>query len=174
MWASVVGGCRAPEHRCSSCGCRAPDTGAVVVAHGLSCSAACGIFLDQGSNTCLLHWQAVSLPLSHQGSPAVNLLNFVGEDMHRCNFRLCPCATTLREYWAENDKTPRMSPMVRCSLFGSKALDLHVLVQWVLNWHRCWDIGLLSAGSASPSCLDTFLERWGQGAGCPLPLQKHG
>ena len=30
-------------------------------------SAACGIFLDQGSNPCILHWQADSLPLSHQG-----------------------------------------------------------------------------------------------------------
>ena len=28
--------------------------GAVVVAHGLSCSTACGIFLDQGSNLCPL------------------------------------------------------------------------------------------------------------------------
>ena len=27
---------------------------------------ACGIFLDQRSNLCLLHWQADSLPLSHQ------------------------------------------------------------------------------------------------------------
>ena len=27
----------------------------VAVAHGLSCSVTCGIFLDQGSNTCLLH-----------------------------------------------------------------------------------------------------------------------
>ena len=32
--------------------------------------AACGIFLDQGSNPCPLHWQADSLPLRHQGSPA--------------------------------------------------------------------------------------------------------
>ena len=32
----------------------------VVVAHGLHCSAACGIFLDQGSNPCPLHWQADS------------------------------------------------------------------------------------------------------------------
>ena len=30
--------------------------GSVVVAHGLSCSVACGIFLDQGSNQCPLHW----------------------------------------------------------------------------------------------------------------------
>ena len=43
--------------------------GSVVVAHGLSCSAACGIFPDQGSNPCLLHWQADSQPLRHQGSP---------------------------------------------------------------------------------------------------------
>ena len=28
-----------------------------------------GIFLTQGSNPCLLPWQANSLPLSHQGSP---------------------------------------------------------------------------------------------------------
>ena len=37
--------------------------------HGLSCSTACGIFLNQGSNPCLLHWQAGSLPLSHLGTP---------------------------------------------------------------------------------------------------------
>ena len=34
--------------------------GSVVVAHGLSCSAACGIFPDQGSNPCAPHWQADS------------------------------------------------------------------------------------------------------------------
>ena len=28
-----------------------------------------GIFLTQGSNPCLLHWQVYSLLLSHQGSP---------------------------------------------------------------------------------------------------------
>ena len=43
--------------------------GSVVVAHGPSCSAACGIFPDQGSNLCPLHWQADSQPLRHQGSP---------------------------------------------------------------------------------------------------------
>ena len=39
------------------------------MAHRLSCSVACGIFLDQGSNPCSLHWQADSYPLHHQGSP---------------------------------------------------------------------------------------------------------
>ena len=43
--------------------------GSVIVAHGPSCSAACGIFPDQGSNPCPRHWQADSQPLRHQGSP---------------------------------------------------------------------------------------------------------
>ena len=43
--------------------------GSVVVEHRPSCSAACGIFPDQGSNPCPLHWQADSQPLCHQGSP---------------------------------------------------------------------------------------------------------
>ena len=43
--------------------------GSVIVAHRPSCSAACGIFPDRGSNPCPLHWQADSQPLRHQGSP---------------------------------------------------------------------------------------------------------
>ena len=57
MWASVV----------SSPG---PwSTGSLIMAHGLSCSRAHGIFPDLGSNLCLLHWQADSFPLSFEGSP---------------------------------------------------------------------------------------------------------
>ena len=48
--------------------------GSVVVAHGPSCSAACGIFPDKGSNPCSLHWQADSQPLRHQGSPILIFL----------------------------------------------------------------------------------------------------
>ena len=43
--------------------------GSVIVAHGPSCSVACGIFPDRGLNPCPLHWQADSQPLRHQGSP---------------------------------------------------------------------------------------------------------
>ena len=50
--------------------------GSVVVAHGPSCSAACGIFPDQGSNPCALHWQADSQPLRHQGSPWILFYSF--------------------------------------------------------------------------------------------------
>ena len=52
-----------------NCSSQALEHSSVVVAHGLSCSAACGIFLDQGSNLCLLHWQVDSLPRSHHRSP---------------------------------------------------------------------------------------------------------
>ena len=43
--------------------------GSGIVAHGPSCSTACGILPDQGLNPCPLHWQADSQPLRHQGSP---------------------------------------------------------------------------------------------------------
>ena len=52
--------------------------GSVTVAHGPSRSAACGIFPDQGSNPCPLHWQADSQPLRHQRSPPV--MNFNWKD----------------------------------------------------------------------------------------------
>ena len=52
-WALVVA-----AHGLSSCGTRALErAGSVVVAHGLSCSVACGIFPDEGSNPCPLHGQ---------------------------------------------------------------------------------------------------------------------
>ena len=50
--------------------------GSVIVAHGPSCSAACGILPDQGPNPRPLHWQADSQPLRHQGSPSVHVLIF--------------------------------------------------------------------------------------------------
>ena len=40
----------------------------------LVASLACGLFLNQKSNPCLLHWQVDSLPLSHQGRPPVHFL----------------------------------------------------------------------------------------------------
>ena len=56
----------------------------VVVAHGLSCSAACGIFPDQGSNPRPLHRQADSQPLRHQGSPPL-FFKFAPRDMWDLN-----------------------------------------------------------------------------------------
>ena len=43
-------------------------------AHGLRCSTACGVFLDQEANLRPLRWQADSLPLGHyQGQPTTQL-----------------------------------------------------------------------------------------------------
>ena len=47
--------------------------GSVAVAFRLSCSVACGIFLNQGSNLCLLYRQVDSLPLSPREIPEKNL-----------------------------------------------------------------------------------------------------
>ena len=60
--------CRAQALELEGFSSQFPGSGAQAqsCAHGLSCFAACGIFPDQGSNPCLLHWQADSLPLSHQ------------------------------------------------------------------------------------------------------------
>ena len=60
--------------------------GAVVAAHEPSCSAACGIFPDQGSNPCPLHWQADSQPLRHQGSPCPVIFVHVVPSAIRCSF----------------------------------------------------------------------------------------
>ena len=57
--------------------------GSVVVAHGPSCSAACGILPDEGPNPCPLHWQADSQPLRHQGSPNICYL-FDDSHSDRC------------------------------------------------------------------------------------------
>ena len=51
--------------------------GSVIVAHGPGCSAACGIFPDQGLNPCPLHRQADSQPLRHQGSPCLSLFTLL-------------------------------------------------------------------------------------------------
>ena len=53
-------------------------TGSRAQAQQLWCTGltapACGIFLDQGSNLCSLHWQADPQPLHHQGSPWSDVL----------------------------------------------------------------------------------------------------
>ena len=67
--------------------------GSVIVAHGPSCSMACGIFPDQGSNPCPLHWQADSQPLRHQGSP----VNYLIKRLHmgKCLLLLHICLPSL-------------------------------------------------------------------------------
>ena len=62
--------------------------------HRLSGSAACGVFLDWESNPCLLHWQADSSPLSHQGSPIGRLFH----DGHSGQCEVAPSVTLICIY----------------------------------------------------------------------------
>ena len=64
------------------------SAGSVVVAHRLSCSMACGILPDQGSNPCPLHWQVDSKPLRHQGSPNSRFFYKVN-DLEILRFQSC-------------------------------------------------------------------------------------
>ena len=66
--------------------------GSATVAHRPSCSVACGILPDQGSNPCPLHWQADSQPLRHQGSPKSIFINvFWANFLRSIHCYLFPC-----------------------------------------------------------------------------------
>ena len=64
------------------------STGSIAVAPSLGCSAASGFLPDQGLNPCLLHWQAESLPLSHQGSPT-RTLPACGSNLRKTLLPIC-------------------------------------------------------------------------------------
>ena len=49
------------------------SSGSGSAAGGAQGAVTCGISPDQGSNPCLLHWQARSFPLGYQGAPVVLL-----------------------------------------------------------------------------------------------------
>ena len=99
--------------------------------HRLSCSEACGIFPDQESNPCHMHWQADSLPLSHQGSPENIFWNE--------SFRAKNCSKTFtgwksvkirfcqrKNYWAL--KTWKQS---LCTLIYKEKHKATVSVEWL-------------------------------------------
>ena len=54
--------------------------------HRPCCSAACGTLQNQGSNLCLLHCQADSVLLIHQGSPALyfQIFKYLTHRLSRC------------------------------------------------------------------------------------------
>ena len=65
----------------SSCTPGLQSTGSIVVAYGLNCCRACGIFPDKELNPCLLHWQGDFSPLSQQGGPSSADFQITGKDM---------------------------------------------------------------------------------------------
>ena len=86
--------------------------GSVVVAHGPSRSTACGIFPDQDSNPCPLHWQADSPPLHHQGSPR----DFISMDLEDFWFS----EPTEKNWLKQKKKQYKISKGVKRILFGAK------------------------------------------------------
>ena len=96
--------------------------GSVVVAHGPSCSVACGIFLDQGSKPCPLHRQADSQPLRHQGSPRLEFfMDSINTGCKPTGF-MCDSSLSYKYYYLE----PWLS-VARVSYCIS-----HLLLLWAL------------------------------------------
>ena len=97
----------------------------------LSCPAARGIFPDQGSNPCLLHWQADSWPPSHQGSPlATSWSKGLIERFELCHLPL-PSPKERKHSRIEEDMKKMLdlsSPGPRISL-----LPLHYVLKSRLN-----------------------------------------
>ena len=92
---------RALERRLSSRGSRLWSAGSAVVAHGLSCFAVSGIFPDQGWSPHLLHWQADSLPLSHQEGPLSLLFKGRGcLDLCGCDKMVCQSGSCSHVGWS--------------------------------------------------------------------------
>ena len=58
-----------------------------------------GIFPTQGWNPCLLHWQAGSLPLSHQGGPGDGYFILIGSDEDGTHLRLWAPPWHPRDIW---------------------------------------------------------------------------
>ena len=121
--------------------------GSVVVAHGPSCSTTCGIFPDQGSNPCPLHWQADSQPLCHQGSPC---LGFWWDRKLKLNL--------LDSCWDEHfshhlDSQKALVNGGRCVRAGNKFLNHHVYFM------GCLCSSLLFCADARISHLPNVLRR---------------
>ena len=111
----------------STCSRRA---GSVVVAHGPSCSAACGIFPDQDSNPCALHRQADSQPLRHQGSPFIFVVMIIW---------LASVFPT--RLWAQGSQGLILFQLIIVSLAQSTVLSSVNIQKHMNEWTEEWTTG---------------------------------
>ena len=56
-----------------------------VAGHRLSCSVACGIFPDQGLNSCPLNWHVHSYSVCYQGSPTISVFTLKNHVVPPCS-----------------------------------------------------------------------------------------
>ena len=155
------------------------------MAHGAGCSAACGIFLHQESNRCLLHWQADSLPLSHQGSPTLTVLRSTGQLLLRFphssigDFTFTFHFHALKKEMATPSsvldwRIPGMGSLVGCRLWGRTESDTTEATQQYSSVGResacnAGDTGSIPGSGRSPaegngnplqySCLENPMDR---------------
>ena len=108
--------------------------GSVIVAHGPSCSAACGIFPDQGLNPCPLHWQADSQPLCHQGSPQSSSFKHSSSFLcHLCLFNSYLAGFHCQVIFFQEG----LMGIVSLEYFhGWKHLACCLLLEWHLGWYN--------------------------------------
>ena len=88
----------------------------VVVAYQFSCSMACGIFPDQVSNLCPLHWQADQVP------PGKSTVANLGTQIHYLQKSLNSPRVSMRQVWLvlnPIEHSPQIRPLHWSLTFGS-------------------------------------------------------
>ena len=99
----------------------------------LSCSTAYGIFPDQGSNPCLLHWQVDFLPLSQQGSPCI--LAFFLEEVRVSNLMAAHSSTIAWKIpWKEEPGRLQSMGSLRVRHDWATSLSLFTFLHWRRKW----------------------------------------
>ena len=111
-------------------------TGSVAMAHELSGPEACGVFLDQGLNPHLLHWQVDSLSLSTRDAFVYKILHLLGrKDGVQTVLKDGPfCFNTRKKKRWNKSKFPLESSVFRfpwlCLVF-SLCKNIFILVQYL-------------------------------------------
>ena len=127
---------------------RSRRAGSAFVAHGPSCSVACGIFPDQGSNPCPLHWQADSQPLRHQGSPMLLVFKTYNPVRYRAQSLNSPCG------WQKDFLTTSAGSFLWNFPRSTRRVGGPCSVQ-MPTWWTSTKWGHISTGSAPNSCILT-------------------
>ena len=127
-----------------------------------------GIFLTQGLNICLLHWQADSLPMSHQRSPVYILLLFSCSVMsdsvwpHGLQHARLPCPSTISQSLLKLMSIGLVMPsnhLILCCPLSPPAFSLSQHQSFPMS--RLFTSGGQSIGvSASASVLSVNIQDW--------------
>ena len=109
-----------------------------------------GIFLTQGWNSCLLHWQAGSLPLSHQGSPAA-----VCSWVYSFSLLCSNCSPT---YWPQDPFTfLKLLRLEKSFLLCGLSTQQYLLCSW---WKLIWLPFFIFGHTAKDLINDSLTRNW--------------